>query len=211
MNTHTQFGLDLSPHAYKLDTELNDACTSSTECLRPINVEELCLLVGMALPDLRRDACARVEKNETGNKRSHSLHVQVPAERRMKRECFLSSVRPAAFHAKVFRCSEWQRRKNLASHTYAIKLDKGLPKGKPVSGTAWISLNRLRTGVTCSNGQRKRWKYSNGEMTCECGQAPEPTKHMLQCPLLTHLCTLDDLLKFNEYDRKCVDKWNDAV
>ena len=32
----------------------------------------------------------------------------------------------------------------------------------------------------------------------QCGQAPETTKHMLQCPLIAHPCTLDDLQKFNE-------------
>ena len=37
------------------------------------------------------------------------------------------------------------------------------------------------------------------------------TKHMLQCPLLAHPCTLDDLQKFNENARKCVDIWKNAV
>ena len=60
-------------------------------------------------------------------------------------------------------------------------------------------------------GHNYRWKYFNGDTTCECGQAPETTKHMLQCPLLAHPCTLDDLQKFNENARKCVDKWKNAV
>ena len=59
-----------SPHASKLDPELNDACRSITGCLRPTNVEELYLLAGIAPPDIRRDVCARVEKKKTGNKRS---------------------------------------------------------------------------------------------------------------------------------------------
>ena len=54
----------------------------------------------------------------------------------------------------------------------------------------------------CSMQQRKRWKYFNGDTTCECGQAPETTKHMLQCPLLSHPCTFDDIQKFNENARK---------
>ena len=37
------------------------------------------------------------------------------------------------------------------------------------------------------------------------GQALETTKHMLQCPLLTHPCTLCDLQKLNENARKCVE------
>ena len=53
-----------SPHASKLDPELNDACRSITGCLRPTNVEELYLLAGIAPPDIRRDVCARVEKKK---------------------------------------------------------------------------------------------------------------------------------------------------
>ena len=92
-----------SPHASKLDPELNDTCRSITGCLRPTNVEELYLLVGIAPTDIRRDTCARVEKKKQETNAAHSLHGRVPAERRLKRECFLSSVRPADFPAKVQR------------------------------------------------------------------------------------------------------------
>ena len=95
-----------SPHASKLDPELNDACRSITGCLRPTNVEDLYLFAGIAPPDTRRDVCARVEKKKQETNAAHSLHGQVPAERRLKRECFLSSVRPADFPAKVIICSE---------------------------------------------------------------------------------------------------------
>ena len=47
-----------SPHASKLDPELNDACRSITRCLRPAIVEERYLIVRMAPPDIIRDACA---------------------------------------------------------------------------------------------------------------------------------------------------------
>ena len=95
-----------SPHASKLDPELNDACRSIIGCLRPTNVEELYFLAGISPPDIRRDVCARVEKKKQETNAAHSLHGQVPAERHLKRECFLSSVRPADFPAKVIRCSE---------------------------------------------------------------------------------------------------------
>ena len=61
-----------------------------------------------------------------------------------------------------------------------------------------------------SKEQHKRWKYSNGDTTCKYGQAPDTSKHMLQCPLLAHPCTLDDLQKFNVNARQCVDKWKNA-
>ena len=202
---------DRSPHASKRDHELIDACRLITGCLRPTNVEELYLHAGIAPPDIRRDVCARMEKKKQETNSAHSLHGQVPAERRLKRECFLSSVRPADFPAKVIRCSEWQHWQNLASHICAVNLDDSLAKGHTSPWAAWICLNRSRTGVACSKDQRKRWKYFNGVTTCECVQAPETTKHMLQWPLLAHPCTFDDPQKSNENARKCVDKWKNAV
>ena len=116
----------------------------------------------------------------------------------LKTECFLSSVRPADFPAKVISCCEWQHRQILESYNSAVNLDESLAKGHTSLWAAWRCLNRLRTGVASSKEQRKRWKYFNGDTTCECGQATETTKHMLQFPLLAHPCTLDDLQKFNE-------------
>ena len=49
-----------SPHAQKLTTELNSACRAVRGCLKPTNVEELYLLAGNALPDIRTDVCARM-------------------------------------------------------------------------------------------------------------------------------------------------------
>ena len=200
-----------SPHASKLDAELNDACRSITRCLRPTNVEELYLLAGIAPPDVRGDVCARVENKKQETNAVHSLHGQLPAEIRLQRECFLSSVRPADFLAKVIRCCEWQHQNNLAPHNCAVNLGDSLAKGHTSPWAAWIYLNRLRTGVACNKEQRKRGKYFNGDTTCECGQAPETTKHMLQGPLLAHPCCLDNLQKFIEIARKCVDKWKNAV
>ena len=181
-----------SPHASKLDPELY-------------------LLAGIAPPDIRRDVCARVQTKTQETNVVHSLHDQIPADRRLKRKCFLSSVQPADFPAKVIGCSEWQQRQNLASHNCTVNQDESLAKGNTSPWTKWRCLNRLRTGVACSNEQRKRWKYFNRDTTCECSQAPETTKHRLQCPLLVHPCTLDDLQKLNENAIKCVDKWKNTV
>ena len=139
-----------SPHASKLDPELNYTCKPITGCLRPTNVEELYLLAAITPPDIRRDVCAREEKKKQETNAAHSLHGQVPAERRMTRECFLSSVRHADFPAKVIRCSEWQHRQNLAPHNFAGNLNESLAKGHTSPWAAWRCLNRLRTGVACS-------------------------------------------------------------
>ena len=70
-------------------------------------------------------------------------------------------------------------------------------KGYESPWLTWRCLNRLRTGYTGSKEQRKKWEYFNGDI-CACGLDEENTAHMLRCSLLTHPCTLDDLLKFND-------------
>ena len=71
------------------------------------NVEDLYLLAGIAPPDIRRDACARVEK----------------------RNCFLRSVKPADFPPKVIRCSAWFRRLQTIPHRATVNIDESLAKG----------------------------------------------------------------------------------
>ena len=95
-------------------------------------------------------------------------------------------------------------------------IDVGLPtedlaKGHNSPWLTWRSLNRLRTGYTCSKEQRKKWKYYDGDTTCVCGLATENTAHLLQCSLLTRPCTLDDLLEFNDTGRECAERWKKTV
>ena len=53
-----------SAHAWNLDPKLNQACRSVTGCLKPTNVEDLYLLSGIAPPAIRRDVCARMERQK---------------------------------------------------------------------------------------------------------------------------------------------------
>ncbi len=201
-----------SKHTSLLDPELNQACRSITGCLKPTNVEDLYLLAGIAPPDIRRNVCARMERAKQIEQESHSLFGQTPAQRRLKsRSCFLTTVQPAHFPPKVIRCSEWQRRLKNISHHGAANLHENLAVGHDSPWTTWRCLNRLRTGYTCSKEQRKKWGYYDGDTTCECGQSPENTNHMLRCPLLTQSCTLDDLAQFNNAAKQCVDRWKKMV
>ena len=72
-------------------------------------------------------------------------------------------------------------------------------------------MNRLRTGYTCSKEQRKKWGYFNGDTTCECWLAAESTSHMLQCSLLAHPCTMDNLLELNDPAQACTERWKKIV
>ena len=53
-----------SAYAHLLNSELNQACRAITGYLKPTNVENLYLLAGIAPPEIRRSACARVERTK---------------------------------------------------------------------------------------------------------------------------------------------------
>ena len=152
-------------------------------------------------------------KNQTGREReTHSLFGHTPARRRLKsRRSFLTSVQPVHFPAKVVRVNEWKRRLEEKAHAGLVNLYEDLATGHDSPWLNWRCLNRLRTGYTCSKEQRKKWGYFNGDTTCECGLATENTSHMLQCTLLAHPCTMDDLLEFNDTAQACIERWKNIA
>ena len=171
-------------------------------------MEDLYLLAGIAPPDIRRDVCARMKRTKQMEQETHSLFCHIPAgSRRKSRKDFLTSVKPSYFPAKFVRCNEWQRRSREKSRFVMVNLNEEPAKGRDSSWLTWRCLNRLRTGYTCSTEQRRKWGYFNGDTTCVCGLDEENTAHMLRCSLLTHPCTLDDLLKFNDLGYKCTEQW----
>ena len=125
--------------------------------------------------------------------------------------CFLRSVKPAEFPPNVIRCSAWLRRLQAIPHRATVNIDESLAKAFDRPWTTWRFLNRLCTGFTCSKEQRQRWRYYEGDTTCECGLATENTAHMMQCTLLAQPCSLDDLNKFNDTTKKCVEGWKTLV
>ena len=180
-----------SAYAHLLNPELNLACRAITGCLKPTNVENLYLLAGIAPPEIRRSVCAKVEKTKQVERETHSLFGHTPARSRLKSG---RSALPVHFPAKVVRVYEWKRRLEEKTHAGLVNLYEDLATGHDSPWLNWRCLNRLRTGYTCSKEQRKRWGYFNGDTPCECGLAAKGTSHMLQCSLLAHPCTLDDLL-----------------
>ena len=197
-----------SAYAHLLNPELNQACRAITGCLRPTNVENLYLLAGIAPPEIRRSVCARVERTKQVERETHSLFGHTPARRRLKsRRSFLTSVQPVHFPAKVVRVNEWKRRLEEKAHAGLVNLYEDLATGHDSPWLNWRCLNRLRTGYTCSKEQRKKWGYFNGDTTCECGLATENTSHMLQCTLLAHPCTMDDLLEFKDTAQAYIERW----
>ena len=102
-------------------------------------------------------------------------------------------------------------RLNTKTHSCSANLTESLARGHTSQWTTWRCLNRLRTGVTCSKEQRKKWSYYDGDTACDCGVSSENTRHMLECPLLAHSCSLDDLLQFNEIAKQHVEQCKTVV
>ena len=111
----------------------------------------------------------------------------------------------------MIRCRAWLRRLQAIPHKATVNIDESLAKGFDRSWTTWRCMNRLRTGFTCCKEQRHRWQDYEGDTTCECGLATENTTHMMQCTLLAQPCSLDDLNKFNDTGKKCVERWKTLV
>ena len=134
-----------SSHAQNLNPELNSACRAVTGYLKPTNLVYLYFLTGIAPPNIRRDACARVEKTKQETNEAHSLYGQNQTERRLKsRNCFLRSVKPADFPPKMIRCSAWLRRLQAIPHRATVNLDESLAKEFDRPWTTWKCLNRQR-------------------------------------------------------------------
>ena len=154
-------------------------------------------------------------KNQTGGEQTEQTTpywaLTSKKTSKVEEEASLTSVQPVHFPAKVVRVNEWKRRLKEKAHAGLVNLYEDLATGHDSPWLNWRCLNRLRTGYTCSKEQRKKWEYFNGDITCECGLATENMSHMLQCTLLEHPCTLDDLLEFNDTAQACTERWKKIV
>ena len=199
-----------SSHAQKLNPELNSARRAVTGCLKPTNVEDLYLLAGIAPPD---EVCMYVLEWKRPNRKSMRLTLYMVRTRSKANveELFLAQCVACYFSPKVIRCSAWLRRLQAIPHRATVNLHESLAKEFDRPCTTWICLNRLRTKFTCSKEQRQRWRYYEGDTTCECCLVTENTAHMMQCTLLAQPCSLDDLNQFNDTAKKCVERWKTLV
>ena len=52
-----------------------------------------------------------------------------------------------------------------------------------------------------------KWGYSEEDTTCECQEAEQTMKHLLECPLLRQSCSNVDLIHYYEPAKECVKQW----
>ena len=136
---------------------------------------------------------------------TNEAHRKISAERRLESNGFLHFVKTANFPPKVIRCSEWVKNPDKTPNRTSVNLDESRDRRYDSSWTTWRCLNRLCTCYTCSKEQQKKWKYFDGDTTCECGLATENTAHILQCTLFARPYALDDLSNLNNTEKYCVE------
>ena len=142
-----------SSQANRPSQALNLACRSITGCLKSTNIEDFYLIAGMAPPDIRREVCARVERTKQTKDERHSLFSHTPAPVHLKSKhpfCQMYNQ-----WTSPQRCANWRTRLREKSHIDVGLLTEELAKGHNSPWLTWRSLNRLRTGYTCSKEQRK--------------------------------------------------------
>ena len=201
-----------SAHAYKVDPALNEACRSITGCLKPTNVENLYLLAGIAPPAIRRHTIAQREREKQIDDDRHPLYGHTPAARRLKsRHSFIHSTEPLVTKPATARVTAWSAHLQTVANKLLDEPKESLASGSTLPWPEWMCLNRLRTGMgRCKHNMRK-WGYSEEDTTCECQEAEQTMKHLLECPLLRQTCSNVDLIHYYEPAKECVKQWMGKV
>ena len=84
-----------STHGNKLNSALHDCCRIITGCLKPINIDSLCLLAGTAPLDIRRTVASCTERSRQVADTKHQLHNHVAAASRLKSlKSFTNTTKP---------------------------------------------------------------------------------------------------------------------
>lgn len=201
-----------SKHASKLDPALNEACRTITGCLRPTNVENVYLLAGIAPPATRRNITAQQERRKQVDDTRHSLHNHQPATKRLKsRNSFLHSVVPLDGKPSAERITSWTHHLQSVPQKLSPTPTEDLANGSEAPRSEWRCLNRLRTGMGRCRSNMKKWKYSDDDTMCECGESTQTMEHLLKCRLLEQECTPEDLMEYNDTAKDCVRLWMSRV
>ncbi|PZC87390.1 hypothetical protein B5X24_HaOG216367, partial [Helicoverpa armigera] len=133
--------------------------------------------------------------------RSYPMHNYTPVPQRLKsRRGFYKIVAPVDGEASLARRELWRSRISLP--TPFVPVLERLPPGHDLPRRVWQSLNRLRTQVGRSKGNRSRWGFTGGtDLGCECGAAMQTMSHLITCPLCPETCSRQDLMSASAYTK----------
>ena len=182
-----------SRHTSLLDVNLNSTLRIITSCLQPTPVEQLPVLAGIPLAELRRRA-ATLALDRRAMDPDHFLHHTITSKdtqpRLKSRHPFatsgknvLSTTIPletkAHWIARMWSV-EWQP--STSRLREYITSPSGSSPGSDLPRQAWAKLNRLRTGVGRFNTDMWRCGLSKSP-ACNCGADQQTANHIItECP-----------------------------
>ena len=179
-----------SSHTKQLATVLNSAIRTVAGCLRPIPVNQLPILAGIAPPTIRREAAVLALTRKAAKDEDHIIHLVIserPSPARLK------SRRPFAEHAhRLLRSTpedvssrswlstrwneEWRAAEHSRLHSFINTPDH--VQGQDLLRRQWTTYNRIRTGVGRFGEAMKRWGLKSTS-ECECGAPNQSVQHIM--------------------------------
>ena len=190
--------MSLCAHTRLIDSVLNDALHIVTGCLRPISTDHLPVLSGIQPTELRRMGTTLSltyrgsldpdhilygllsGSSDTLQVRLRSRHPFVPAGRNL-----LDNLARLTIHASEWTNHKWKTEYcEGASRLCAFVPETGArPVGMGLHRSAWVKLNRLRTGVGRFHSYMHKWGLAPSP-NCECGASEQTADHVLTvCPI----------------------------
>jgi len=187
---------------------INDVLWTVTGCLRPTPADNLPILAGIQPAELRRKG-ATLSLARRAMEPGHLLHsaLTCPPSANARRLKPRHPFAPAAQQLIIFSddnisaahwADHWWNAEWLDNTTRLRAFIPGThPPGMTLPRTAWVRLNRLRTGVGSFRSCLYKWRMASPE-ACECGTEETADHVVLQCPIhrppygLHDLTVLDD-------------------
>ncbi|KAI8490923.1 IQ motif-containing GTPase-activating protein 3 [Branchiostoma belcheri] len=189
-----------SPHASKVDVELNRACRSITGNLMATPLSALHTLASICPPGIRRDVQTRTEREKQLSDPRHPLYGHQEVPRRLKsRRSFMTARGLGGMTPATLRVELW--RESHPSNNRALPPpSETLPPGTDLRRRDWVALNRARAKVARTGDNLARWGKSTST-TCSCGEDPQTIQHLMHDCRLGPTCTDTDLQEANEAAR----------
>ena len=187
-----------SAHTRLIDSVLNDALRIVTGCLRPTPTDYLPILAGIQPAGLRRLGATlslayrstmapdhllhalMIGSTDAHRERLRSRRPFVPAARKLLSELSDLDIRAAQWTDYKWDVEYLESTSDL--HAFVPRASTR-PLGMGLPRTAWVKLNRFRTGVGRFQSSMHKWGLAPTSI-CECGALNQTAAHViLECPL----------------------------
>ena len=175
-------------------------------------MDHVYLLASIVSLDVRNATTSRQERRKPTEDPRISLYSHEHVNKRLKsRNSFMQPVTPLDTNPPDERLRAWTHHLRSVPHKLKSIPYEGLGPGSEAQWLYWKCLNRLRTAMGRCKSNMLKWKYSDADSICDCGEQTQTMDHLLKCPMLPQECTTDDLMEYNETAKECIFQWINNV